>query len=210
MPSSSVLRPALDVARLVRETVDDGASIAFDIIDHDFYGRLEREVSAGPFQPMAEEQGRARQGGEIFRTTYRSSAYPHVRQLGEQLVRVLHESSGSVEGVSEWLPNEVDVQRYHALALGITPHLDLKRYRVLIAIVTVGHSAPFSLCKDREGAVSEQWQAEPGSLVLLRAPGLGGAEDGRPLHAVGGPPVGTRMSITWRMNSREDAAMKTE
>jgi hypothetical protein len=112
----------------------------------------------------------------------------------------LHESSGSVEGVSEWLPNEVDVQRYHALALGITPHLDLKRYRVLIAIVTVGHSAPFSLCKDREGTVSEQWQAEPGSLVLLRAPGLGGAEDGRPLHAVGGPPVGTRISITWRMN----------
>ena len=203
MPGSAVLRSDLDVAPLLRETATRGAAIAFDALDHEFYKRLAHEVSTGHYQPMPEEHGRARQEADILRVACDSPLYPEIRQLGAELVRSFHGSSTGVDGVTEWIPNEVDVQRYCALTLGITPHLDHKRYRVLIVIVTVGDSAPFTLCKDRDGNVLKQWQVEAGSLMLLRAPGLGGAEDGRPLHAISGPPVGTRISITWRMNSRQ-------
>jgi len=203
MPGSATLRSDLDVAALLRETATRGAAIAFDALDREFYKRLAHEVSTGPYQPMPEEHGRAQQEAEILRVECDSPLYPEIRQLGAELVRSFHGSSIGVEGVTEWVPNEVDVQRYRALTLGITPHLDHKRYRLLIVIVTVGDSAPFTLCKDRDGNVLKQWQAEARSLILLRAPGLGCAEDGRPLHAISGPPVGTRISITWRMNSHQ-------
>jgi hypothetical protein len=37
--------------------------------------------------------------------------------------------------------------------------------------------------------------------VLMRGPGLGGAEDGRPLHAVGGDPADERYSVSFRMET---------
>ena len=41
--------------------------------------------------------------------------------------------------------------------------------------------------------------------ILLRAPGLGGIEDGRPLHAVTGPVRGQRTSLGFRMDTSAPA-----
>ena len=87
--------------------------------------------------------------------------------------------------------------RYHAGSLGITPHRDNRRYRHLIAILTVQGSASFTLCADRDGTILDQWHTVPNSLVLLRAPGLAGAADSRPFHTVGGPTNDTRISLTF-------------
>jgi hypothetical protein len=73
-------------------------------------------------------------------------------------------------------------------ARGITLHLDQKRHRYLVA-VSPRKAAPRSRgrkdwpCRDAETV----WRAGPGSLVLLRGPGLGGVEAGRPLYMVTRP-----------------------
>jgi hypothetical protein len=100
------------------------------------------------------------------------------------------------------MPNEVYVQRYRAGDLGVTPHRDWKRYRYLVAIFTATGEAEFRLCKNRAGEVLRSWTATPGSLVLLRAPGLAGVDDGRHLHGVRGPATGERISVTYRMDRR--------
>jgi hypothetical protein len=81
------------------------------------------------------------------------------------------------------------------------PHLDLKRYHYLVAIITAHGTAPFTICKNRTGEPLTTWPATAGSLVLLRAPGLDGLDDGRPLHTVSGPATGHRISVSYRMDT---------
>jgi alkylated DNA repair dioxygenase AlkB len=105
-------------------------------------------------------------------------------------------------GLRRWWPNEAYVQRYEPGALGVSPHLDSKRFAVLVAIFTIEGSARFALCQDRAGAIIQALDAGPGSLALLRGPGLLDAEDQRPFHTVHGPTAGRRFSITFRMNQK--------
>jgi alkylated DNA repair dioxygenase AlkB len=92
------------------------------------------------------------------------------------------------------------VQRYAPGALGVSPHLDSKRFAILVAIFTIQGSARFALCQNRAGTIIQEWDAGPGSLALLRGPGLLDAEDQRPFHTVHGPSAVRRFSITFRMN----------
>lgn len=178
-----------------------GAAFVDEALNESFRQRLAAEVSAGPFAAMSAYEGRAQQEGELFHLHGDLAGYPAVDQLRSELVAAVRDRERIPE-LAGWLPNEIHVQRYPARALGITPHLDLKRYGLLIAIFTAAGSASFTWCADRAGTVHEQWEAGPGSVVLLRAPGLGGADDGRPLHTVSGPETGERISVTFRMNTR--------
>jgi hypothetical protein len=47
------------------------------------------------------------------------------------------------------------------------------------------------------------WRCRPGDVVLLRAPGWAGRDDGRPLHLVESD-AGERLSLSLRMDSRLD------
>jgi hypothetical protein len=116
-------------------------------------------------------------------------------------VALVRRDAAEIPGCADWRPNEISIQRYQPGALGITPHLDLKHYHYLVAIITAAGRAPFTLCKNRDGDPLTTWAASAGSLVLLRAPGLDGTDDGRPLHTVSGPPVGQRISISYRMDT---------
>lgn len=109
--------------------------------------------------------------------------------------------------VSEsFAPNEATIMSYARSTAGIGPHLDRRRYRELIAIFSVSGRARLELVADRAGRrVLTAFDCVPGDLVLLRAPGLGGIDDGRPLHQVGGPRRGTRVSLSLRMNVRSSA-----
>ena len=92
------------------------------------------------------------------------------------------------------------MQRYGPGALGVSPHVDSKRFAVLVASFTIEGSARFALCQTRAGEILQEWEAGPGSVTLLRGPGLLDAEDRRPFHTVHGPAAGRRFSITFRMN----------
>jgi hypothetical protein len=148
---------------------------------------------------------------------------PHrVRQQGEHLVltgdeitarpavHVLHRAvvAATARHVPEWQPDEVTVQRYAPGSSGISTHLDGRRHRYLVAILTLEGSATLRHCTDREGTTAQAWDADAGSLVLLRGPGLAGVEDGRPLHAVDGPRDGRRTSFTLRATTSRDVTSR--
>ena len=101
----------------------------------------------------------------------------------------------------EWVPNEVAVQRYQPGDVGITPHRDQRRFALLVAVITVEGSAPFTLHRERTGPATASWQAAAGGLALLRGPGLAGIGDGRPMHAVGSPTGPPRTSLGIRMDT---------
>jgi hypothetical protein len=105
-----------------------------------------------------------------------------------------------IRGLATWMPNEIGVARYGPGSLGITPHLDGKWYRRLVAVLTLYGRSRFAISRSREGEITADWRPGPGDLVLLRAPGLGGVRDGRPFHLVEGPSRGVRCSLGIRMS----------
>jgi hypothetical protein len=80
--------------------------------------------------------------------------------------------------------NDLLLQRYPPGPYALTPHLDGKRFVDLVAIAVLEGSARFCVCADRAGNKAREIHALPGSVIFMRAPGFGGAEDGRPFHCV--------------------------
>ncbi len=103
------------------------------------------------------------------------STYPAVTALRDEVIDLVRAHEGEVVGLTRWRPNDIAVQRYFTGAHGISPHMDGKRYGYLIAIFTITGTARFALCSDRSGTIVEEWYVTPGSLTLLRGPGLAGA-----------------------------------
>ncbi len=186
------LRHAL---QLVQRT---GAAFIEDALPAKFCSWIAEEVAAAAFERLPEHAGQIRQEGELFVLTTGFDAYPAIKDLRDELTHAVRVHGADVAGLDHWVPDEVSVQRYHRGTIGITPHRDLKRHRNLVAVFTVEGSATFTLCKNRAGEPLAEWSAGTGSLVLLRGPGLGGIDDGRPLHAVTGPTAGQRISVGFR------------
>jgi hypothetical protein len=199
----SALRDDLDLRRPLAEVDDLGGTLVEHALEDAFRAELEAATSALPFRRLAAEEGRARQGGDYHALTAPFGSVPAVQLLADDLVRHVHAAGA---GAGDWVPNEVYVQRYRAGDLGITPHLDLKRYRYLVAVFTASGEAECMLCKNRAGDVLRSWLATAGSLVLLRAPGFADVDDGRLLHAVRGPAAGERISVSYRFDSRRASA----
>lgn len=188
----------LGLPETLRSVADTGAAFVEGALTEAFRQALLDEVEAEPFETLAERVGQhgVRQQAE------------HRVLLGDEIDdhpgidQLCREFMGAVGPLDGWHPNDVSIQRYQAGSVGISPHLDGKRYRYLVAIFTLEGSGPLAICTDREGTVQTEWQTVPGSLVLLRGPGLGGVEDGRPLHTVRGPDAGRRTSLSLRFDSR--------
>ena len=128
--------------------------------------------------------------------------FPLVASLCEELSSAVRDRGHGIRGLATWRANEAGVTRYRPGSIGITPHLDGRWYRRVVAVVTVWGTAPFSVHAERFGPPIASWTARPGDLVLLRGPGLAGARDGRPFHAVGTPRRGGRCSLGIRMSGR--------
>lgn len=111
-----------------------------------------------------------------------------------------HAWSGS--GAPCWIPNEATVMRYPTGTGGISPHVDRRRYELLVCIVSLAGVANLRVLADREEAnMLVSWRCAPGDMVVLRAPRFDNAEDSRPMHAVGSPLGPTdRISLSLRMD----------
>lgn len=190
----------LDLREALRTVASTGAAFVPQALDELFLGILQRELEGGPFERLPEETGPVRQEAELFMLSGELSSWPAMADLRRQFARLVRRHGRGVEGIAMWWPNEIYVQRYHPGALGISAHLDSKRFACLVAAFTTKGAAELAICESREGQILEEWTAAPGSLVLLRGPGLGGVEDGRPFHLMKGPTEGLRYSLTFRMN----------
>jgi hypothetical protein len=200
LASMTVLHPDLNLGRPLEAVREAGAAFLRHALSEPFRQQLQREIQDGPFQPLPDQIGPVRQEADLFVVTDSMPAYPALARLRAEFVTRLRQGGPQMAGLARWWPNEAYVQRYEPGALGVSPHLDSKRFAVLVAIFTIQGSARFALCQDRAGAIITEWEADPGSLILLRGPGLLDAEDQRPFHTVHGPAAERRISITYRMS----------
>ncbi len=189
------LRPALDAVRR------DGAAVVAQSLADPFRRRLQRELMEIPFEPAPMEIGPVRQETEVS-VVRDLRGLPALAELVRDFAARVRSHGGEIRGLATYLPNEVHLQRYRPGSFGITPHLDGKRYRRLVAFFTTRGRARFTVLRERAGEVLARTSIGAGSLVLLRAPGLGGVRDGRPFHAIA--PLGRRerVSVALRMNAR--------
>lgn len=200
MPS---LTAGLGLREALQDTVTTGAAFVPRSLDETFRVRLLAEVEQGPFRAMPEhvDSSGVRQQTDGYAIRGNLGDYPLVHELRERLTACVRLHADVAGELGTWLPNDAFVQRYRPHTLGISPHLDGKRYRCLVAVFTLDGEASFALCADRSGTVTRQWQASPGDLLLMRGPGLAGNDDGRPLHMVGGPRDRPRTSLSLRMSA---------
>jgi hypothetical protein len=196
----TALHPDLDFGRPLEALREAGAAFIPRALNEPFRQQLQREIQEGPFERLPDRIGPVLQEADLFVVTDAMTAYPILATLRAEFVTRLRQDGRQIVGLARWWPNEAYVQRYEPGALGVSPHLDSKRFAVLVAIFTAEGSARFALCQTRAGEIIQEWQAGPGSLTLLRGPGLLDAEDHRPFHTVHGPAAGRRFSITLRMN----------
>ena len=153
-----------------------------------------------PFEPAPMEIGPVRQETEVS-VVRDLRGLPALAELVREFASRVRSHVGDIRGLATYVPNEVHLQRYRPSSFGITPHLDGKRYRRLVAFFTTRGRARFTVLRERAGEALARTSIGAGSLVLLRAPGLGGVRDGRPFHAI--TPLGRRerVSVAPRMNA---------
>jgi hypothetical protein len=195
-------RSDLDLGRPLQALTDAGAAFIPHALSEPFRVQLQREIEAGPFQRLPDQIGPVRQEADLFIITGAMADHPAVARLRTEFVTRVRRDGSQLPGLARWWPNQAYVQRYEPGALGVSPHVDGKRFAVLVAIFTTWGSARFALCRTRAGEIIQEWDTGPGSLILLRGPGLLDAEDARPFHTVHGPAAGRRFSITFRMNQQ--------
>ena len=187
---------------MLHRTVQDGAAyepaVVPEALGRAVLDELAAETLVG-LPPVEGPFGVRQEGEHLVLTGSRIDRRPAVRALRDAVVAAVHAHAGEIEGLGDWVPDEVTVQRYAPGSSGIAVHRDGKRHRHLVAILTLEGSARLRQCSDREGTTTRAWEADAGSLVLLRGPGLAGTEDARPLHAVDGPREGPRTSFTLRV-----------
>jgi len=204
---NGVLVAGVDLRAALRRTALQGYAHLDDALDERFRRALWREIQAGPLRRMAGSFGRARVRMDIEGFDVRApfEGFAAMAELAAAFGERVRRDGRRVRGLATWTPNEAGVGVYRPGSVGITPHLDGRWYRRLVAVFTVTGSARFEVRASREGELLEGWRAGGGSLTLLRGPGLAGARDGRPFHAVHGPARGVRCSLALRTGLRPSA-----
>ncbi|HEY1330927.1 MAG TPA: hypothetical protein VGH10_05565 [Actinomycetota bacterium] len=192
----------LELGPPLRSVAERGYAFVPAALDEAFRARLAAEIAAGPFRQFREEFGQVRQQIDGYDVDAPFDGFAELAALCRDLTRGVREQGTGIRGLASWRVTEVGIAHYRPGSIGITPHMDGKGYRALVAVVTLHGTAPFAICSDREGTVIEGWDARPGDLTLMRGPGLGGVADGRPLHMAGTPPRGERTSIGLRMKPK--------
>jgi hypothetical protein len=204
---SALLGEGIELASALRRTADLGHAHLDGALEPAARRALWREIQAGPLRSMRGTFGRAGVRMEIdgFDVPAPFEGFPAMAELAAVFGDAVRTRGRGVRGLATWRPNEAGAGVYRPGSVGITAHLDGRWYRRLVAVFTLVGSAPFEVRDGREGALVERWRAGPGSLTLLRGPGLGGARDGRPFHTVRGPSRGVRCSLALRFGLRPSA-----
>lgn len=193
--------PHLDRAAVMAALVrlpSQGAVHVPDVLEKSFLRALQREAEATELERWPEQEGQAKQRVEGRDVPAPFATHRKICALADALTGVVNASG--IRGLIGWKALEATVQRYRPGPVGITSHRDHKKSRRLVAIFTTRGSVNFRILEARHGPVISEWRVRAGDLILMRGPGLAGARDGRPFHAVSAPSHGERWSVSFRMH----------
>ena len=198
----SALNEQVDLKEALRQLKAEGWAHIPDALHAPFDRRLQHEIESGPFAPMPDRVGQVHQEVETYELRgVALDAFPLVQELREALRDEVKRAAKGMRGVS-YDPNHVMVRRFHPGSIGISSHLDGRRFQQLVAIFTTKGSAGFTILQGRRGDADADFSVKSGGLTLLRAPGFAGIEDGRRFHSIAGPKRGVRYSVSFRMDAR--------
>jgi len=103
--------------------------------------------------------------------------------------------------------NNLVVQRYRPVPVGITPHRDHICYQGLVSLLVLEGDGCFSITADRAGSDAREIPCPPGGLLLMRGAGFAGMKT-RPFHQLRDIRSG-RVSFGLRYDAHAEAALKT-
>jgi hypothetical protein len=200
--ASTGLGPLLPLGAALAETGRQGYARVPGALSGAWRTALVAEVVTWDFAPVPEQVGEVRQRAEELAVRLEDATLPVTASLAAALARAVVSARTGIEGLACYRPNEATYQRYRGPDAGISPHRDFTNHRLLVAVFTLAGRARFRVVADRTGNEElAAWQTQPGDLCLLRGPGFGGEPDGRPLHAIGPPLEGERLSLAFRMTA---------
>lgn len=137
--------------------------------------------------------------GDMSDTDHLSAAFA----LMDRTTKLIQSFGGQLPGLAEWTPTELSFHRYDHQDVGLSHHRDQSVFIGVVAIASIEGLCSFSIMKDGEETC---FDARPGDLFLLRAPGCTLDEQGevRPEHAVIDLQTPTRTSMMLRRNKKPE------
>lgn len=197
----------VELSDALQRTASEGFGHLDGVLTERYREVLWHEIESGPMRRMAGTFGTAGVRMEIdgFDVESPFEGFPLVAELAATLAERVRSEGAAVRGLATWRPNEAGVGVYRPGSVGVTAHMDGRWYRRLVAVFTLVGAARFEVRAARDGEPIEAWDARAGGVTFMRGPGLAGARDGRPYHAVHGPKRGVRCSLALRMSVRAPA-----
>ena len=200
-----IFLPTFDPESMVKDTVKLGYSFNSQVLTRAFYLELAQEVSGGPFEEFLDVSLGVYQKFVVFSPDYFSpdtrNRFPLLRELGDAIGAIVRSNASQNVPLRTWQPNDVAVQKYSGRYDGIGRHRDFASDIHLVASFTVMGTGEIGIHTKREDPIASKFlQTSPGSLLLLRAPGLVEPdEDLRITHSVRPPYSSPRISVTYRL-----------
>jgi hypothetical protein len=178
----------INFSALLKALSLDGA-VAVKMLKDSFRQRLLNDARGYTYEPLPEVVG----SGENFvrQQMGRFIDFPtdsSFLSLKDFFQAWLIDQINNIEGDPFEVPvdfNALELARYEAGSLGITPHRDGFKYKNLVCIFMLGGRGRFYVCSDRAGNNAREIDASPGNVILMKAPGFLGKKE-RPFHFVTG------------------------
>ena len=178
---------SLDIGGILEELSSLGAT-SLRILDEGFRMALLKEAESYVYEPEDEIVGSGdrivRQQLSSFNDFPGGSRYPLLRDSFQTLIERCLAGLEPYPFQTALNFDSMVLQRYEQGSLGITPHRDRLSFINLVCVFVISGRGRFYVCSDRSGRDAKEIDASPGNVILMRAPGLFGAEDDRPFHYV--------------------------
>lgn len=179
-----------ETARLM--LTEEASQLNLELGDH-----ITKPINAGTKREV-------RQLHERFYSPLWDTRVPVAKAVTESVAENVAKMTDIDPQLAHWLPNEVGYQRYRSTDDWISPHRDRRNDQILAFTITIEGSAKVLIYEPIDDPddysnlkIIDEFQTQPGSIMFLKAPGLGNGE--QVIHEVRPPEEGSRLILNLRM-----------
>ncbi len=176
-----------DITKLLAAIERNGAG-SFKILQEDFRKKLLKESD---YQPFTFERDEIITKNNFVKQRVLSVDQFNVTGSFQVLARSFDDFLEEQLGVLSKYPfatrlkfNDFQLRKYPPGSVGISPHIDSAKFINLICNFVLTGDGKFYISDDRFGRNMREIFSEPGSVVIMRAPGFMSSNK-RPYHSVG-------------------------